>query len=220
MNKKIKIVLFSIALIALCYIGYFIYGVVKYSHSHDWETYKNYYWIFKDPIKKEIDTNYSYSLVKDSDVYNDFSYKDYRIILWEFNDLGNKTVSEIIYNENVDLDNIRKFRSGEILNKNSDLEITVKFGFSLENGFKINLDKNSSIDKKLTGDCYQGFYGHISKLSLCNNNEEHQIILNYTEGITPSIFLIYEKNEKFYIIIINSKKQLEEDIINILNLDC
>ena len=31
---------------------------------------------------------------------------------------------------------------------------------------------------------------------------------------------MYEKNEKFYIIMIYSRKQLEEDIINILNLDC
>lgn len=219
MNRKIKIILFSVVFIIIAYVINITYTIVKYKHSGDWETHMNYYWIFKDSVKSEINSDFSYSYVKESDVYNDYHYKNYSIILWEFEDLGIDEVNEAIFNEGLTIDKT-SFRSGEILNKNSDLEIAVKYGFSFENGIKINLDENSSIDKKLNGDCYQGFLGHISKLSLSNNNDEHQIILNYTEGITPSIFLIYEKNEKFYLIIINSRKQLEEDIINILNLDC
>jgi len=217
MNKKIKLIIYSLVFVIACYTIYFVYGIIKYSHSLDWSTYNQYLWVFNEQIKKDIDYDYSYSYVQKSDIYNNIHCKNYNIIVWEFKNIEVDKIEDISINKDVALENI-KFRSGEVLNKNSDLEITVEYGFSFNNGININLDHNSNIDTTIINDKYIGFYGSINKLSLSNGENEHPILFDYTLGNTPTLFLIYEKEKKYYVILVNSKESFDENVIDIFNL--
>lgn len=55
-------------------------------------------------------------------------------------------------------------------------------------------------------------------MSLSDGKGEHQVLLNYTEGKTPTVFLLYKSHQSFYVIMINSEQPFDEKIINILNL--
>ncbi|MDP4184832.1 MAG: hypothetical protein Q8862_06670 [Bacteroidota bacterium] len=219
MNKTFKIIVSGVIAVVICYFICFFYGIIRYSHSSDWQTYKQYMWFFKDSVRSEIDTSFSYSYIKKRDVYNNFHFKgSYNIIIWEFKDLGKAELKNVSVNQNVDLDNI-KFSSGEILNKKSDLEITIKRGFAFNYTMNVNLDRNSKIERNIEGANYKGFYGSINKMSLSNEKNEHQIILDYTKGQTPTVFLLYKGQQSFYFIMINSEKPFNESIIKMLNLE-
>lgn len=219
MNKTLKIILSATVAIMSSYFAYFFYGIIRYSHSSDWQTYKQYMWIFKDFAKKDINTNFCYSYVKERDVYNNFDYKEiYNIVVWEFKDLGSAELKKSIINQNVNLEDV-KFESGEILNKNSDLEITINYGFIFNSGINVNLDKYSKIERIFKGTNYKGFYGSINQMSFSNEKGEHQILSDFTKGPTPTVFLFYKEHQSFYIIMINSKNPFDEDVIKILNLE-
>lgn len=217
MNKTLKIIIASIIIIS--YLSYFFYGIIRYSHSSDWQTYKQYMWIFKDSAKADINTNFCYSYVKERDVYNNFDYKDiYNVMVWEFKDLGNADLKKSTINQNVNLEDV-KFDSGEILNKGSNLELTINYGFVFNSSINVNLDKYSKIEKNFKGANYKGFYGSINKMSFSNEKGEHQILSDFTKQITPALFLFYKGRQSFSIIMIYSKKPFDENIIKILNLD-
>lgn len=219
MNKTLKVIIAGIIAIIISYFFYFFYGIIRYSHSSDWQTYKQYMSIFKDSAKKDINPNFCYSYVKERDVYNNFDYKDiYTIIVWEFKDLANAELKKSTINQNVDLEDV-KFEAGEILNKGSDLEFTINYGFVFNSAMNVNLDKYSKIERTFKGANYKGFYGSVNQMSLSNEKGEQQILSGFTKGQTPTVFLFYKGHQSFYIIMINSKNPFDENIIKILNLD-
>lgn len=218
MNKILKIIIAVAIAILIGFFANFFYGIIRYSHSSDWEIYKEYMWVFKDSVKSDINTKFSHTYLKERDVYNDFSYKGaYGIVVWEFKDLSNIELKKATINQNVNLDDV-KFETGEILNKKSGLEATIKYGFAFNSAMNVNLDKNSKIERTFEGTNYKGFYGSIDEMSLSNQKGEHEILLNYTDGLTPTMFLFYKGHQSFYVIMINSKKPFDESIIKILNL--
>ena len=219
MNNTLKIIMAGIIIIVISYLSYFFYGIIRYSHSSDWQTYKQYTWVFRDSVKTNIDTNFCYSYVKKRDVYNNFAYKDtYNVMVWEFKDLDNAELKKATINRNVNFDDV-KFDSGEILKMGSDLEITIKYGFVFNDAMNVNLDKYSKIQRTINGPNYKGFYGSVNKMSLSNEKGEHQIISDFTTGLTPALFLFYKGRHSFFIIMICSDKPFDENIIKILNLE-
>jgi len=218
MNKTLKFVITISVFLILFYFAYIIYNVNRYRHAIDWHIYKQYTWFLKDSVKNKLDTNFCYSYVNKRDVYNNYDYNHtYNIIIWEFKDFGAFDLSKIKFYQNCTFDN-KKIRSGETLNKNSDIEIKIKFGFISNSIQNVNLDNNSKIINSITSANYLGFYGIINKMSFSNEKEESQILFDYTNGREPSLFLVYKGRNSFYVILINSKKEFDESIINILNL--
>lgn len=221
MNKTFKILFFTVLSILIGYFILLFYPILKYSHSADWVTYKQYLWIFKDSVKNEIDKNFSYSFVQKKDIYNNFNYKrDFNIVLWEFKEQYKIELENIKINQDVNLEYL-KLNSGDILNKGSDLEITIKDDYSFIHTMNLNLDSYSIIEKKIEGKNYQGFYGTVNKMSLNDAIYGPQILFNYMEGIAPTLFLFYKSYDSFYIIIINrlENKPFDESIISELNLE-
>lgn len=146
MPKTLKIIILSAIGIVVCYLVYFIYITKRYSHSPNWYTYKNYLSFFKDSVKNDLDTNFCYSYVQKHDIYNSFNYKhEYYISIWEFKDLNRAELKKVSINQNINLDDV-KFSSGEVLNKKTDLEITIKFGFDFNHTMNVNLDNHSKIE--------------------------------------------------------------------------
>ena len=227
MNKIVKIILLA----ASCYVACFIYKMIMYGHSHDWETCKQYMWIFKDHIIKDLKGPYDYfacsSSVKKRDINNVFRYhlnnEVYPVTVWEFKDLANVDLNKITINRNIDFGDI-KFRFGEILNSEGSFPITINYGFAFHNAMNVNLNCFSKIDGVFNGPNYKGFYGTIDKMSFSDEKGKHQIVFNYSAkankaSFSPSVFLLYKGHQSFYVIIINSKKLFKDaNIINILNL--
>jgi hypothetical protein len=221
MNKNLKIIIIvSLSIIGFHYIS-FLGERLIYGHSLNEGIYKQYMWAFKDSIKQDIDTNYCVSCVTKKDVYNSFLYKKNYVTVWEFKDLGSAELNKMNIKQNINLDDI-KFNSGEILNKGGDLEINIKYGFAFKNAMTVNVDDLSKIQRTFEGANYKGFYGSINKMSLSDEKGKPQIVLNYTKGLTPTVFLLYKGHQSFYLIMINpidTKKPFDENIINIFNLD-
>lgn len=219
MSKVFKVIAGILIAMFLGYCVYF-FTVLTYSHSVDWEMNKQYLWLFKDSVKKDINTDYSFSKVEDRDVYNNFHYKDYNITIWDFKDLLEAKLDNVLVKTQVELGSEAvKFRAGEILNKKSDMEITVKFRFAFSDAMNINLDTYSEMYKSIQGKNYKGFYGNLNKFSLSDGKDEHQIIFDYREGKTQSVVLVYKNQRGFYLIVMNSKQKLDESCIDILNLE-
>ncbi len=181
---------------------------------------KQYIWLFKDSVKKDINTDYSFSKVEDRDVYNNFHYKGYNIVIWDFKDLRDSDLQNVLIKNQVELgSNAAKFSAGEILNKKSDMKIAIKFRFAFSDAMNINLDTYSEMYRTIKGKNYKGFYGNLNRFSLSNGRDEHQIIFDYTEGKTQSVVLVYKNQLGFYLIVINSKQKIDENCIDILNLE-
>jgi len=228
--KKIVKIIAVIAIICLfIYFGYRLFGGV---YSTDWgKTCNQYMWIFKKAVRKDIDPNinppgYSlcYSYVKKNNIYNVFHYyknnEMYPILIWEFKDLSNIDLNSIAINQNIDLSNIR-FLSGDTLDSQSSMPVTIKYGAAFKNALNINLDSFSEIKGTFKGPNYKGFYGTINKMSFSNGKGETQIIFNDNDNgsLSPSVFLLYKGHQSFYVIIINSERPFKDaNIINILNL--
>ncbi len=218
MNKSIKTIAIGAIIFVGLYFSYFVFNAVRYGYIPNRRTYKDYLWIFKDSIIPDLDTNFCYSYIRKEDVYNNFHYKeDYNIIVWEFKDFSNLKLDSIKIYEKTNLDDLQ-IRSGVTLNSGSDLEIAIKWGLAFNNSLRVNLDKYSTVDRYILSNNYKGFYGSINNMTLSNKKNEHQILLNNTNGKTPTLFLLYTGHSSFYIIMINSAEAFDEQILNILNL--
>jgi hypothetical protein len=222
MNKAFKTLIWIGIILLIAYFIYFLYVFFITSHMPSWQQCKQYMWVFKDSIKKDIDTSYCFSYVKKRDVYNNYHYRGtYNIIVWEFKDQINTELNEVLFLQNANLYNVN-FKSGQVLNKGSDLEINIKSGFGFNDSIKINLDEYSKIEREIKGTNYSGFYGYINNMSLSDEQDRHQIIFDFTGGKTRTVFLIYKGHNSFFLIMINAinpEMQFGESIINILNLD-
>jgi hypothetical protein len=218
-SKRLWIAIFAVM------ISLLIFHVCSNVHNGDWKRSKDYLWIFKDSIKKDIDTNFTYSWVKKRDIYNHFIYQGhYLITLWDFKDLYKLDLDDAIINSNVTLDKLDTYYGkGEVLNSKSSPKIAIRFGRTFHNKIKINLDNNSEILKKIETKNYKGFYGVVNEMTFTNESDEDYIQFIYPDGKIPTLLIVYKKLTGFYIIIIESNDNLnykfDDKILEILNLN-
>lgn len=215
-KKTIKYLLLSVLGV---YLLYMIITLIFFSHWIDFDMPYGYAWVFKASIKSDKNGSPPYSYFTSRDIYNNFHYQDsLNIIVWEFKNLGGLGLDNIGFHQNSNFNDV-KFRSGQTINKHSDLEITMRFGFNFNSALMVNLSKGSEIVKEINADNYKGFYGTIRKMSFSNEKGKHQILFDYIEGGQSSLMLFYKKKSIWYLILINSVSPFNEDILNILNLE-
>ena len=216
MNRTIRFIIICTVSIVIGYIAYFLFRLSKYGHSINWEDVcKKYTWIFTDSVRNELDTSICLSCVNKRDIINNYLYKSrYTIIFWEVKDFASPKLGQISFKQGCKLSDI-KFHSGQLLNKNSSKEITIKFGYKLDKALNVCLDDSSEIDTIIESYNYKGFYGVFNKISFNDNKGNPQILINYAMGKEPGLFLVYIKNDRLYLIIINSKDSFDKDIIKI-----
>lgn len=220
MNKRNKkLIRFLLLSIVGFYILYKIILGVSNWHFVSWDKPDNYLWVFKNDIVNNINVDPRYSYYTKRDAYNNYRYNDtINIIVWEFKEFENLELSDIVFYKNSNLNDV-KFSSGQIINKDSDLEITMQYRFHFDNELNIYLGANSVIKKEIKAYNYKGFYGSINKMLFTNEQKSKpQIFFDYADGSQSSLFLFYKHNTYFYLILINSLGPLDENIIDILNL--
>jgi hypothetical protein len=223
MRKKITILVLIILFVIICYVGYAIAMFRIYSHRNGITNYKLLLEVFKEKEKCRIDSSilkFKGSVGKDDVIFNYIYSKDYYILIWKFLNNRGQNLDNIKINEGIDLNNIN-FYYGEIINKNLYYlpELNIKLGFSLKNTINININKNSAILRTFQYENYKGFYGIINEISFNDEKNKPQALLSYRSGHEPTILLFYTTPNNFYIIVINSKKQFDESILKILQLN-
>ncbi len=236
MTKRIKYTLVSIAVILVGYIIYFIGDFAIHGHSTDWKKWKEYSYLFDNSIIQDVDTFLAFSTETKNDIYTNFHYipnssgqtleekflynrKDtaYNVAFWEFKKLSKVHVADVDIRTNQNLDNL-KLKRGEILDSKSDQRKSIHFGFEYAQ-MSVNVDNKSTIEEYINGKNFKGFLGTVNRLSLSNEKNEHEIYIDYVPTPKKVLFLIYNSNNRFYIIIIDSEKDFNASIMNILNLE-
>lgn len=221
--KKTTIIIFSIIFCILIYAGYSIIMFKKQGHQSELYDYKKLLGVFKETERKYIDSTslgFDGAIGKNDILFNYVYKKDYYILIWRFNEMKGANLNNIIINKNINLDNV-DFDYSEILNANLNYipKLTLKLGFSLKNTFNVNIDRESNIIRTFNSINYKGFYGSINRISLSNDTYNHVALFNYKSKHEPTAFLLYKMNENFYIILINSKKQFDENMLKIFQLE-
>jgi hypothetical protein len=235
MDKRLKYLLRAVAVVIVGYIIYFIGDFMIYGHSTEREKWNEYICLFDDSVIQNVDTFLAVSDVTRNDVLTMFRYisndsgkkgrekfnynpKDtsYNVVFWEFKKLSHVKVNEVDIRSNQNLENL-KLSGGEILNSKSEQRISINFGFEYVRMI-VNVDNHSKVNKYIKGKNYKGFIGSINRMSFSNENNEHEIFIDYVPFQKQVLFLIYNSNDRFYIIIIDSDKYFDESIMRILNL--
>jgi hypothetical protein len=218
-SKKLWIAIIAVLIFAL------FFHIRCNKHSEDWNMSKDYMWIFKDSIKKDIDTTISFSWVNKRDICNHFIYKGhYLITLWDFKDLYPLNLNDVVINTNVTIKDIDTYYGkGEVLDSKGSPKTVVKFGRTFHTKININLDYNSKIINNLSSKNYKGFYGIVNEMSFTNESEEDYIQFIYPDGKIPTLLLLYKNMNGFYVIIIESNDNInfkfDDTILEILNLE-
>lgn len=199
-------------------IGYYVVIDFVYSYHTQFFTYKACAWIFADSAKKGIDTLFAGSSLRNSDQIYTYVYNhDYYVSIWEIKALRDVDLKKIIINQSVYLSHVELY-PGETLDKGSGLETDVKFGPFFKDKIAIDLDEYSKIYKTFEKDNFKGFYGSVSRMAFENGDGQILAMKDYPLGMMQTLFVLYKANNSFYMITINSRKQIDESTINILNL--
>jgi hypothetical protein len=235
MDNKLKLLIKIVATLIVGYIIYFVGDYMIHGHSTDWKKWKEYTYLFNDSIIQDVDTFLASSYETRNDIYTNFHYipndsgrtieekflynpKDsaYNVVFWEFKKLSHLNAKEVQIRTNQNLENL-KLKRGEILNSKSDQRISIHFGFEYQS-IAVNIDNQSKVEKLIEGQNYKGFLGSINRISLSNENNDHEIFIDYVPIQKQVLFLIYNSNQRFYLILIDSDKSFDESMIKILNL--
>lgn len=213
MKRLIYITLILVAII-FCY---YLFNFFSTFHRTDWELDEKYLWLFKDSVQDQINRDYSFSLIGENDIISIFHCKSKTITAWEFK--NKKRFEGFELKTDMDIfDGSTTYSSYEILNKKSNLPITVKKYFFLGNKIRIKLDKSAKIHKEILGENYEGIFVSLTKFSLNDENWNDQIIFDFL-GKSAKVFIIvyYTKNSSF-LFLIESKEELDSNSYKMLNL--
>lgn len=219
MNRIFKIIGLATITALACYLAYFAYITKKYSYHINLRNYESYLWIFKDSAKQQINKDLFGSCTRSGDILSHYIYKDdFHINIWQFKELKSNNIGLMNISQNKKLNNI-KFGSGEVLFKNSNPTITVKFGSFFRNHLmNVNLDQNSTLEKRIETKSYKGFYGVINKAILSDENGNPQVLFDFSKQNEKSLLLMYSGYNSFFVILIYSEKPFNEQILDIFNL--
>ena len=219
MNKTQKRILKGIAIVIVLFLVQFCFKFFVWGHSFE-SNFNRYLWVFKDSVKTKIDTFYFSGDVRKRDAYYKYIYdENYYISIWEFKDLGEADLKNILIKQNVVFDDI-KFFSAERFNKKLEYVpiITSKLGFRFkESKMDVNLDVDSKIYKKFDTINFKGFFGKINLMSFNNYKGKPLIYFQYL-GYKPTLFIMYKAKQSFFVIMVDSKIDFDESIIKIFNL--
>lgn len=218
MSKLHKAIIAALITIIISYFSYLFIYSIKHQHKVEMYNYKRYFWLFKDDAIKEIDTSYYTGFIRDKDILCNYTYKNIEIFIWEFLDLANININNILISNNLNINELAT-KAKEILNKNNIPEINVLYELYFNKSLNISISKNSIINNYISSVNYKGFYGVLNKMSFSNNFGEHQILFDYGKNYYQTLLILFNKNGRFFVIIFNAKTQIDENIFNILHLN-
>ncbi len=221
MNKKIKFLVISILIIA---VGYYFFSsiflMVLFGHHIEMKKdSQKYLWLLQDSVKAKIDIDFFVGFTKKRDSLYEYPYPGHSLIyIWEFQDLSSAELSNIKINTNVNLEDSRP-SSAEAFNLHNPPQFIVKFGGSFGNTMNISLNEYSKISKTIDENNYKGFLGAVNKMAFSNSKGETLVLIDNTGfNAQPTLLLLYKHMKRFYIIIIFTNNQVDDNTLKMLKL--
>ncbi len=234
MKKNRIYIIFIIVILIVGFFGSLIYKFTKNGYSGEIRKYR-YMWLFKDSIRKDVDTTFTGVLGfvrKNVSIY-DYNYSKIHkigftnkdtvlyITILELKDLGEADLRNVIIKKKQCLYDL-KFKTNITFAEDSDPKpkIITKIGFEFKNHkLDVNLDDTTEVYKTFDSTYYKGFYGKVNKMSLSDTNGEHLILFKFKES-TKTFFIIYKAKQSFYVIYVNSNHEdlINENIIKMFNI--
>lgn len=218
MNKNIKYIFVGIAAIIISYIVFVVALFIFCSHTSTIGDFETYSWVFKDSIKKDIDRFRVVGYSKENDVLYGYVYKnEYTVTIWELKELGIVDLNSVRINFNKSILS-EKLSFSETLYNDLNPEIDTRLGLSFKDGLNLNVSQSATIVEEFSSTNYKGFCCLTNRMVLADGKGKAQVIIRFVKGENPTLVLLSKMRGSFYFIMINSKKDFDASIINILNL--
>lgn len=212
------------AVILISTIAYLIYQNKQYGYTLDLEKFKEYKWVFKDSFYKDIDAIGS-SYIGNQNILNSYVYKrdlkhetaGANIDVWEFKNIGNIQIEKVKFEKNVIYSDIPTDEQ-IVLYSGSRLERITQRNVHFLSKLNIKVDDSDSIIQTFNTDKYVGIYGDFHYVDVYN---EKGLQIKFKNEMVSQrmLFLIYQKKNYFYFIVVSSDKTIDKEIINNLNLN-
>ncbi|HNW69341.1 MAG TPA: hypothetical protein PKI01_02985 [Bacteroidales bacterium] len=223
-NKVKTFIISGIVALLFVFLIYPFFEIIYYKHKIVFGDSTRYSWLLNDSIK--LDTTWSKDpklsiagRVRESDIYYNYNLANgIDLHVLEFPGLDKIKLKDIIFDYTGDFS---RFKKRKIVIYNKDIkgwpEISIKFKLPFDNTLKVNLDVNSDWKNiKDTVNC-KAFFGSLNKMSLANENGEQLVLFDF-QPVPKAIITFYKTNFSFYVIIITSDRDLDENGIKVLKL--
>ena len=232
-KKKRRNIKLGIIAVVLACLSPYLHTCVKYYPHIEIGKYR-YITLFKDSIRKDIDTTYSglTGIRENGNLYYHYNYCTvhkipfnkkatvYYIDFWELKDLYNTNLNTIIFKKNLSLSKVDKGLN--LTRGDYDSLPLIKSRIAYEfttSKMDVNLDYGTAIYNTIDTTNYKGFFGKVNIMSLTDENGKTQILLKYKYP-KKTLFLLYKTNQSFIIIRVNCNhdEAINENVINFFNL--
>lgn len=219
MKKTFKIAVLAAGMVVIAYIYFFFFFHRQYNYRFELFSHSiPCAFLFTPAAKDSIDPVPVSGRIRGTDQIYTYVYEHkYYVMVWRIKALGGINLRDIMIDRDVNMDHVGLY-PGQILDAGSLRETEVKDGPFFTRGLRVDLDEYSKVQKTFEGLTYKGFYANVGKIGLEDGKGQILAIVNYQREIMPTLFLMYEARQAFYIIIINSRKPFGLEMLRILNL--
>jgi hypothetical protein len=245
MKNRKSIIILLIILSAIIVILFEFRKPIYYSvfspYNYEFKP-ERYYDLFTDSAKSKINKTSCSGDVGKDDILYWYKIGQYKIIIWEFKNPGGICLNDIQFVTNAPV-NYNEFDDfGGHPDYFPRPFIQYKWGYHLNAPISFHFDSNCKILSTKDSLNYKSFFAKISYLIIKSNNET-QIVFDYKTTMinkinnssklhrpsndeltsrlpiaVPTYLLLLNKQNSFYIILVNSEVPFDESVIKLFNL--
>jgi hypothetical protein len=221
-KKIIKYILILLGIYLIGFIGLFIYK--GYWHISFGVSDKKVFNLFKESSFINYDTlRTGHRKLRDMNIESiGFQYNGnfMPIMVYEIHDLKDLKVEQIEVFENVENLHNLDFKTGVSLHSNSIVPFTVRYWLNFNNTLQVHFDEYSKIIEQHEGKNYKWIHAKVGTIGMCNNEWEYQVKLKSSVPNYPMYIFMINKNNRFYLVLIESNNQkFEMNPIELFDLE-
>lgn len=217
-NRIIKIIVFVIVASLLYFISEFFYTKYYYGHKVVWEAHKELSWILKDEYKTKIN-DIGATALGHRDKITFLNLDDEfqtRVTIWEIK--SNIDFKDLIIDTNFSSNKIQLNRY-EIVNKDGGgIVFTMNYNRKFDKSFVLGFNNFSKIKSTYLGENYIGVFGEDIFEFYIESDSKTDILVENNFEMPLMAAILYKKQNKIYLILLNGDYPFDEKIINILDL--
>jgi len=219
MKKKYKLLIISVLVVFVGYIIVNFIMLLKYTHLHEFDNLTKYDYLFSDEYKDKKN-DISSEFYRKSDSYYRILCSDKLVSILRIPDLDKLNLDSIIFNTNINLNDLELYSSQII---NSELEdsplTTILEKIPFKKNLVVNFNEETKIIEKFKGGNYLGFYGKFNKMSFSNKEGKHLMLFDYRGEQETTLLVFTRKRNQLFIIIVNSENEFGMEAKEMFNLE-
>lgn len=218
MNKRLKkITLILVGLFVAYIIGSSIFTVVT-GYSVEFGNSDEYKFLFKEKYHNALDT-ISVKDYRKSDYYTKFRMDNYYLGVHEIHDLKDICLSSIRFHKKATLNKI-DFYPAQILNRKITTRPIIRTYWrqSFDSVLNVGFNKHTQIDSVARGKNYICYHAHIDKMLFSNGKNKEMLFYDFSGKSPNTLLLFLRKQNRFFIIMVNSSEEFGMEVLNIFDL--